>query len=564
GNILLHLDHRNFSLTEGDIFSLTAQFRPIANLGNPEEFDYRSFMARRGCFLSANLGENSYRIVGHSDDFFSQSLHARRRLVNLVLNSSLSIDAKHLVCTAILGDASITDLATRTTFSQAGIAHMLAISGLHTGIILALLSLLLRPLDRLNLRPLRWALTVVAMALFLFVTGMSASAIRATIMAAVGIAALAWQRDGSALNSLCLAAILILFFSPMSLFSVGFQLSFAAVAAILLLMPRLNAASRRLAVISVIISWAGATLIANVGCAVISAHYFHTLPLISILSNLVVIPVLPLYVATGLIEILCLSLGIELTEINALLQCLTSFINGTATVASHLPFAYIDNLHVPLPMVVLYYLAFALAVTFTNRRSFTAGISFLASCVAILFCIAIDSALTPRQGFFILNNRHSTPLLHFSAGTGRLWCTDSQWSNADFRYSFSNLLAKYRIDSLNIVPTDASVSHSAPSCQGNIRSSVAVMCGKRIVMASHTDLRHLRASRPIACDYLIITNRYYGSIADLLRTFSPDTIVLSGALFADRRQRIAKELPSLPADIKIHDIATRGAIAFTR
>ena len=556
GSLQIFLDHRNFSLTEGDIIALSAQFHPISNLGNPEEFDYRTFMARRGCFLTASISEKSYHTVGHTDDFFSHSLHARRSLVNLVLNSSLSVEAKQLICTAVVGDASIIDDDTRATFSKAGIAHMLAISGLHTGIILALLSLILRPLDRLRLRPLRWVITIAAMATFLFVTGMSASAIRATIMAATAIAAVAWQRDGSGLNSLCLAAILILTFSPMSLFSVGFQLSFAAVAAILLLSGKINAISRRRTIIYSIVTWIVATLIANVGCAVISAHYFHTLPLLSIISNIIVLPILPLFVAISLLAILTLSLGVQFAEVNLLLEWLTSFINGTADAAAQLPFAYIDNLHVSQPVVALYYLAFALAVAFIYRRRFATGIGFLATCAAIILWIATESAFTPRQGFVILNNRHSTPLLSFSHGTGELWCTDSQWREADFSKSFSNLLARYRISGINIP-----ANHPGDSL--TIATSAAVICGKRIVMASHTDMRYLCASKPVACDYLIITNRYYGNLADLLRTFSPKTIVLSGALFNDRRERIAQELPLLPDSITIHDIATQGAIAVT-
>ena len=386
---------------------------------------------------------------------------------------------------------------------------------------------------------------------------MSASAIRATIMAATAIAAVAWQRDGSGLNSLCLAAILILTFSPMSLFSVGFQLSFAAVAAILLLSGKINAISRRRTIIYSIVTWIAATLIANVGCAVISAHYFHTLPLLSIISNIIVLPILPLFVAISLFAILTLSLGVQFAEVNLLLEWLTSFINGTADAAAQLPFAYIDNLHVSQPVVALYYLAFALAVAFVYHRKFATGIGFLATCATIMLWIAVETTLTPRQGFFILNNRHSTPLLSFSHGTGSLWCTDSQWSEADFSKSFSNLLARYRISGINIP-----ANHPGDSL--TIASSAAVICGKRIVMASHTDMRYLCASKPVACDYLIITNRYYGNLADLLRTFSPKTIVLSGALFNDRRERIAQELPSLPDSITIHDIATQGAIAVTQ
>ena len=209
------------------------------------------------------------------------------------------------------------------------------------------------------------------------------------------------------------------------------------------------------------------------------------------------------------------------------------------------------------PVVALYYLAFALAVAFVYHRKFATGIGFLATCATIMLWIAVETTLTPRQGFVILNNRHSTPLLSFSHGNGSLWCTDSQWSEADFSKSFSNLLARYRISGINIPANQ-------PGDSLTIATSAAVICGKRIVMASHTDMRYLCASKPVACDYLIITNRYYGNLADLLRTFSPKTIVLSGALFNDRRERIAQELPLLLDSITIHDIATQGAIAVTQ
>lgn len=542
----IFLDHKNYSLTEGDVITFSARFHEIANLGNPEEFDYRTFMMRRGCTLSTSLGSDEYRTIRHTEDFNSLSLHARRRLVNLVINSSLSVHAKRLVCTAVLGDASFADSTTRNAFSRAGIAHMLAISGLHTGIILALLTLLLRPLDFMRLRKVRWLVTVIALFSYIFVTGMSASAVRAAIMAATAIAALAWQRDGSPLNSLCLAAILILVFTPIALFDVGFQLSFAAVTAILLLAARLNVMSQRRRIAFTVISWILATLIANLGCALLSAHYFHTLPLLSILSNLIVIPILPLFVAIALAAILCLSFGIELIELHTLLEWLTSFINGTAHAASHLPFAYIDNIHISMPVIVIYYAAFALAVSFIYSRRIRDAIGFLTVGTVLVMWIAIEAAMVPRSGLFILNSHNSTPLLYFSGGNGQLWCADREWTPDEFTDAFQGLLAKYRINHITIAV--------------NPPESAAVMCHRRIVMAASTSMRYQRAAKPVRCDYLVVTNRYYGNISDLLHTYEPSMIVLSGALFDNCRDRYAVELASLPRSIRVHDIATSGAV----
>lgn len=556
--IHLFLDHQVFSLTEGDVLLLRARFKPIANMGNPCEFDYRSFMARRGCFLTASLTAHDYRIAPrHTDDFHSLSLHARRHLVNLVLNSSLSVDAKHLVCTAILGDSSMISSDTRTTFSHAGIAHTLAISGLHMGIILALVSLLLSPLDRLRLRSLRYALTVAAMAAFLFVTGLSASAIRATIMAGMAIIATASQRTGSSLNALCLAAILILAFSPMAIFNVGFQLSFAAVAAILLLASKLNRVSQRHRLTFTLASWILATLIANLGCAVISAYYFHTLPLLSICANLVVVPLLPLFVATGLVSILGLSLGVQLTEVNTLLEWLVSLFHSTASAASQLPLGYIDNLYVSLPTVVLYYLSFALAVTFLYRRSFAICVCFLAACTAVVATIAAEAATAPREGLVVLNSRNSTPVLHFANGQATVWCTDRTLTAEEVRSTYAPFLAKYRINEISIIPS----AETSTSPTQMAHSASRVMCGKRIVMASSTPMRYLRAEQPIACNYLIVTSRYYGKVADLLNAFSPQTIIITGALFPNRHDsHHDSHSPQSPAITQhIHNLSTQGA-----
>lgn len=553
----LFLDHQVFSLSEGDVLLLQAHFELIANMGNPCEFDYRTYMARRGCFLTASLTERDYRITPcHNDDFFSLSLHARRSLVNLVLNSSLSVDAKHLVCIAILGDTSMISARTRTTFSHAGIAHTLAISGLHTGIIFALLSLLLSPLDRLRLRPLRYALTVAAMAAFLFVTGMSASAVRATIMACMAIIATASQRTGSSLNALCLAAILILAFSPMTIFNVGFQLSFAAVAAILLLASKLNRVSQRRRLAFTLVSWILVTLIANLGCAVISAYYFHTLPLLSVCANLVVVPLLPLFVATGLVAILGLSLGVQLTEVNYLLEWLVSLFHSTASTASQLPFGYIDNLYVPLPTVLLYYLAFALAVACVYRRSFASFMGFLAACIAIAASMAVEASMTPREGLVALNSRNSTPVLHFAGGHATVWCTDRTLTVEEIRAAYAPFLAKHRINEISIAPSGP----PATSPTQMALSASRVMCGKRIVMASSTPMRYLRAGQPIACDYLIVTSRYYGPVADLLHAFAPKTIVISGALFSDRLPALNARLQALPQSIHVHMLSTAGAL----
>jgi len=187
----------------------------------------------------------------------------------------------------LLGERSGISLETRQVFAETGTIHILAISGLHVGIIATILYFLLKlcGLKRIS----RSLLIIIFLTCYAFITGSRAPVVRATIMASVYLIGLMMERENNSLNTLSLAALVILLINPQELFQIGFQLSFITVLTIVTLAPRLP--GRYFAV----------SLAAWLGSAPLVAGYFGIISPVAILANLVVIPLLSLVILVSLI-----------------------------------------------------------------------------------------------------------------------------------------------------------------------------------------------------------------------------------------------------------------------
>ena len=196
-----------------------------------------------------------------------------------------------------LGDKRGLSKEVREAYSDAGASHVLALSGLHVGLIYGMVAMVLRGLiRRRNLRWLRELLIVVVLWGFALLVGMSASVVRAVAMCSL-FAAARWVSDGttSSLHVLSLTALVMLLVRPLYLFDVGFQLSFMAMASILCLELYLEALVRKQTLHPVMAYLAGIVCMstaAQLGTFPLVLHHFGTFPTYFLLTNLLAIPLL--------------------------------------------------------------------------------------------------------------------------------------------------------------------------------------------------------------------------------------------------------------------------------
>lgn len=245
-----------------------------------------------------------------------------------------------------LGDKSAQTQELRETYAVSGASHILAISGLHVGIVYMLLTLLM--LGRRYFW-LSQVLTVAAIWAFALLTGLSASVTRAATM--ISLYAIFANRGGkqSPLNVLCFAAIIMLIADTQTLFDVSFLLSFSAVAAILLFMPLLQGLYQPH---NVILRWVWniglLSLCAQLGVAPLIAYYFGRFSTYFLLTNFLVIPAATLILYGALLSLLLPPASIVLIQI-------VKAMNGGLRFIASLPVASIEGLHpTPLQVALVY------------------------------------------------------------------------------------------------------------------------------------------------------------------------------------------------------------------
>lgn len=268
-----------------------------------------------------------------------------------------------VIAAMALGDKSALDSNTKNSYSISGASHILAVSGLHVGIIFQLFIFLLggRKYSFYTI-----ALSLISIWTYVFLIGLPASAVRAAIMLSAYSISLAFHRTGLPLNTLAAAYIFMLFISPLYLFELSFQLSFLAVASILLFFPPLYSL---LTIRSRFVRWAWGllcvSLAAQIGTLPVIVYYFGRISCYSLLTNYIAIPsaTLILYLGAALILFSPLTLLSPVSPVVTplisltakILTSITQFLNTAIRLISMLPGASIENVRISLPLVIAIY-----------------------------------------------------------------------------------------------------------------------------------------------------------------------------------------------------------------
>ena len=292
-------------------------------------------------------GEGEASRIERTQQYF---LHQRSLLLERLETAGLSDDRYAVVAAMALGDRSALTKELKETYSKTGASHVLALSGLHLGIIYALLSMLV--VGR------RWQMitqvaTVLSIWAFVFLTGMSASVVRSAVMLTVYALLALGHRQKMSVNTLAFTAIVMLLVTPKALFDVGFQMSFMAVFSILLFVPLFyRPFSAEYLMTHRAVSWlwgiVAVSVAAQIGVAPLIAYYFGRFSCYFLLTNFIVIPAATLILYLALGTLLIPSLGVVLASMVGLL-------NTTLLYIATIPGATIEGLHPSVGLTVAIY-----------------------------------------------------------------------------------------------------------------------------------------------------------------------------------------------------------------
>lgn len=334
---------------------------------NPGAFDSRARLARQGIYalLIARRPEDWFVIAPTATlaDSPCRLAMTLRRWTLQAPRGHLSTERAAVLNAVLLGARNEIPPQLREDFERTGTAHIISTAGLHVGMLVVLLLAGLR-LARLP-RRVAIALVLLALPMYALMAGERASVVRAAIMASVALIGILLEREPDPINTLFQAALILLLLNPRTLFDPGFQLSFATVLTIILLLPLADtlgpALRQRIPIrppqsplLRVLAHRAGEyfvlALAAQAGAMPLVAYYFHDLSFIGVVANTLVVWTVPLLLALGFLAVPLQAVPVLplllYLPVNALLAILIGMIHACAG----LPFA---SLNVPAPSIPL-------------------------------------------------------------------------------------------------------------------------------------------------------------------------------------------------------------------
>lgn len=521
----------------GEKIRFEAELTPtVSSTDLPDEFDANAFLRANGVVAKAIVSQSDISVTGEGSAVVSLLRRTRSDITDAIFATRLSDATKYFLNAVITGDDSTLSADSRSIFSRSGLAHILALSGLHVAILTTIIFAMLLPLYLSGRRRAMRIITIILLWLFAAVTGMSASVTRAVVMTTIVLGGRILGRRTSAVNSLLAAAILILLFDPGALLTIGFQFSFLAVLAILLLSPVLNPVGpTRNRLLRIAGGYVAACVAAVAGTGIIASFYFHTFPVYFLIANAVTSLILPFLIAGGIAVSVLGVADINFAPLDSTVDFLYNIIVQTANAVIALPGSTIDNIYIsPLTtgIYVAALIAACAAALYRNRTAVTVAAVALAG-------VFVSIALTPspdRDGveMYIVRNHYATDILLREGRSFRLVTTARNPGDEARRLSalYSDYMGRRGIDSLAIAPAEWSGPYS--SRQGRRLSFL----GRTFYLLDRTNAV-ADSCRP---DYLVICKGFRGDVLKAACRTGCDSVLLSSDLNLKRHDRYLSEL----------------------
>ncbi|MDR1022041.1 MAG: ComEC family competence protein [Prevotellaceae bacterium] len=544
---------------------LVARVRPNANppAKNPYEFDFGDYQRKHGIFSAAFIDGGSCAVVSHNNLPAWQAVpkNIRKKLLTYYAQQGVTGEELAVLQALTLGDKSRLDSDLRQSYTVAGAMHVLAVSGMHVGIISMILSFLLKFLDKRKYgRFLRGVIVLLFMWLYTLVAGLSPSVLRATIMFSVLTIGGMFSRSTNTYNTLTFSAFLICAFDPLSIFDAGFQLSYAAVLTIVFFHPyiyRLLHFKRYLP--DAIWSLISVSLAANIGTFPISIYLFHQFPvhflITNILANIPTIVIMVGFVLTSPLAFLP-----DIPYVGWLLVKCTSLsvalLNYVIRFVENLPYALIEALWItPLQTWLMLFaiLAVALYMWAKKAKFFILSLSLMAVCLSLRVA---DKYRQQQQAMMTVYSIRNVSLVSFVNGSRGFALCDSANVPNPFNFNVKSHMTYLGFSSLESLDRIALQEASAKEFaeQGICRGFVT-FAGKTVKILCSEAAGALQP--PIEVDYLILTSSCKLRPRQIAAIYRPQQVIIDASMPTYLARRQASDFEEM--GIACHNVNEAGA-----
>lgn len=532
----------------GDQLMFKAKLQELKLTRNPYAFEYARYLQKRGVSGQFFLKSNEFVRVGevytYQRFFYQLKVWAERKLRNLNLGN----EEFGIVSALVLGDKSFLEYDTKLNFSSSGAIHVLSVSGLHVGVLYLLLVSLFG--NNSNVRFVSFVkMTLILMVLWFYasITGMTPSVFRSTIMFTVFLIA-RWKNEYyNIYHSVAIAAFIILIINPYSVIQAGFWLSFFAVISIVYFYPRIFSLFYfRTPWAKYIWSLISVSFAAQIGTFPLAIYLFGFFPTWFLVSNLLIIPILPIVLLGSLIVIILPFDSLPVELIKTLLQSTIIYMNDSTKWISYFPFAKFTKLQFVFYEIVLAYLSIIFMVLWQQLKSAKYLILALSFCSLMLLANSYKSHLKCNEAVFTVHQVKGKTAITYMTKNKSICLVQTALSTKDISQSIQPLWLTQEINSIQQV----SLSEYSIFPVSNALGAILIVNGNVFDIKEINDLEEIDT-------FVFTSSTSLQKIKMITKYIKDKCLVFDSSFSTFKAKRMKEQLNNL--QLNMHFVSLEGA-----
>lgn len=548
GKAILYIakDSNSVQLTSGDRLLIQTNFKKPDGIVNPDGFDYATYLRRQGISATAYIAAERWMLMSKNQNFsiFRLAEKLQKNLLEVYRRFGIKGDEFAVLAALTLGSKDALHPELRQNYTTSGGMHILAVSGLHVGVIYIVLSFLFRFLNRKpQLKLFKAVIIVLLLWCYALITGLPPSVIRSTLMFSLIAIGAGLERKSQIYNTISFSAFVMLIINPDYLFDVGFQLSYSAVVSIVYFQPKIK---NWFAITNKPLRWAweltAVSLAAQIGTAAFSIYYFHQFPNYFLITNFVAIPFATFIIYGAVALFLTSAIPYLSLAMAFILKCLLIGLNYSIEFIHDLPYS-LTITSINFWQVVLAFSAIILFTVYLNNKQFKPLFTAL-FLILIFFSLSFYNKILTFQTdrFIVFSDNKNTNISFIQGNHNYFFSTDS----ASLLRVSGNFLLQNKIQFSENIETKPYYN------EGFIKFK-----GKRFLLLTDNVLKGETSVEALKIDYLVITNKLKPRIEYLLTCVSPMEIIVDKSIsewYTENIRKVCNE-----RNIRFYSVAEKGA-----
>ena len=539
GKTLLNLfrDLHAPQLKIGQRLALNGELEDINGNLNPYQFDYSRYMKTLGVYKQMNISPESLKVLPNPENsIIYYAGKFRDEITKNLKSQDFSKDELAVIQALLLGQRQELSPEIQKSYAAAGVIHILAVSGLHVGIILFMLNWLLNFLNSWKYgKTIKTWILLIALWGFALIAGLSPSVVRAVSMFSFVAIGMQLNKRTSILNTLFASLFILLLINPFYIFQVGFQLSYSAVFAIVVFQPVImkiiNTDHRITRYFWKIIS---VTLAAQIGVLPLSLFYFHQFPGLFLVSNILILPFMGMILAVGVMLIILLLMGLLPSVLAWIYGGMISLLNKVVSFIASIDVLVVEGISFSLLACMAFYF-FLISISFLLKKN-----SYTNLALSLLGIIIIQSVFIYEKKGATLDEFvifHKTRSTHIGIS-----------GNGTFTHHSSNKEDKPQFVRDYEVGKGLKNGHEKPL------KNVYTFAEKDILVIDSLGIYDISGLDP---KLILLTNSPKINLERLLKKLHPELVIADGSNYKNMVERWQET--ALKQKIPFHATAEKGA-----